>query len=140
LLDDPLQNLAVNPALVRIDSGRQGYLYTDFRSARTIADPSSYYPVPLYANTVSDIAMSRYSSYYLNTRRVLEPIFSGAYLGLPFPKMLPTFVIGASYQLMLQDDKYYDVPQDRGIVRQLRHRSRLSIDTAGMIICIKKDN
>ena len=106
LLDDPLQNLAVNPALVRIDSGRQGYLYTDFRSARTIADPSSYYPVPLYANTVSDIAMSRYSSYYLNTRRVLEPIFSGAYLGLPFPKMLPTFVIGASYQLMLQDDKY----------------------------------
>ncbi len=112
LLDDPLQNLAVNPALVMIDSGRQGYLYTDFRSARTIADQSSYYPVPMYANAVSDAAMIRYPSYYLNTRRELEPVFSGAYLGLPFPKMLPTFVIGVSYQLMLQDDKYYDVPQD----------------------------
>jgi hypothetical protein len=112
LLDDPLQNLAVNPALIRIDSGRQGYLYTDFRSARTIADQSSYYPVPMYANTVSDVAVLRYSSYYLNTRRVLEPVFSGAYLGLPFPQMLPTFVLGASYQFMLQDDKYYDVPQD----------------------------
>jgi len=63
--------------------------------------------------------------------------------------MLPTFVIGASYQLMLQDDKYYDVPRIftvrvgedfSGNSAAVASSLRLSIDTAGMIICIKKDN
>jgi hypothetical protein len=38
LLDDPLLNLAVNPAWYRSDSLSDTYLYADFRSARTIKD------------------------------------------------------------------------------------------------------
>ena len=129
LLDDPLQNLAVHPAHMRLDSVRYGYLYTDFRSARTIVDQSpNYYVMPWnsYSRVSVDIA-SRSSYYpwvYLNTRRELEPVFSGAYIFLPFPVMLPNLILGGTYQLMLQDDKYYNVPQDI-------YRSVIGMDYAG---------
>lgn len=124
VVNDPLQNLAVNPAWVKVDSGRQGYFYVDFRSARTITEEPNYYIMPMYSSRLVDAVYMPFPRYYLKTRRELEPVFSGAFLGLPFPETLPNVLIGASYQLLLQDEKYYDVPQDI-------YRSVLGSDYAG---------
>jgi hypothetical protein len=122
LLDDPLLNLAVSPAHVRVDSA--GYLYADFRSARTIHDQGPSYVVPWLAYANSDLAYRPYPWFYLNTRKELEPAFSGAYLIHPAPETLPDLLLGASYQLILQDDKYYNIPQDI-------YRSIIGADYAG---------
>jgi hypothetical protein len=124
LFNDPLLNLAVNPAQVRLDSVGSGFLYTDFRSARTIADEGPNYVLPYLSLRTTDMAYMPYPWYYLSTRRVLEPVFSGAYIGSPFPETAPEINIGVTYQLLLQDDKYYDVPQDI-------YRSVLGADYAG---------
>ncbi len=123
LLDDPLSNLAVNPARVRLDSARSTYIYADFRNARTIHDPNNFV-VPWVAYAAADVAYRPYPYVYLNSRRVLEPVFSGALIGRPLPEKLPDLIAGASYQLMLQDSKYYNVPQDI-------YRSVIGTDFAG---------
>jgi hypothetical protein len=113
LLNDPLLEYIVNPARVRLDSLQWAYLYTDFRAARTITEePSGYYPIWAYdgARVASD--MIYYPRVYLNTRRELEPVFSGALMSAPAPEDLEGLLVGATYQLILQDDKYYSVPQD----------------------------
>ena len=124
LLNDPLVNLSVNPAHVALDSMSNGFLYTDFRSARTIRDQGYGYTPPWIAYSVSDIARRPYPWIYLNTRRELEPVFSGAVVGRPLPEALPDFILGGSYQMILQDDKYYSVPQDI-------YRSTIGADYAG---------
>jgi hypothetical protein len=109
LLNDPLLHLSVNPALIHTDSTRNGYLYIDFRSAKTITDESPDYIMPWISYAASDVMYSpSYPWVYLNSRRELEPVFSGAYIGSP----LTGFVLGVSYQFTLQDEKYYDVPQN----------------------------
>jgi hypothetical protein len=114
LLNDPLVNLSFNPALIHTDSARSGYLYIDFRSAKTLTEESPNYIMPWMSYATSDAMYSpSYPWVYLNSRRELEPVFSGAYIGSP----LTGLVLGASYQLMLQDEKYYDVPQ--GIYRSV---------------------
>jgi len=124
LLDDPLLNLAVNPAHVTLDSLSQGYAYADFRSARTIRDQGPGYVAPWIMYGASDVAIRPYPWFYLNTRRELEPVFSGAYIGRPLPEALPQLLLGGSYQLILQDDKYYNIPQDI-------YRSVIGMDYAG---------
>ena len=124
LLDDPLLNVAVNPARARLDSLSHGYMYVDFRSARTIHDHGYGYTPPwiMYAGT--DMAIRPYPWLYLNTRRELEPVFSGAFIGTPLPEAQPNLLLGGTYQMILQDDKYYSVPQDI-------YRSVAGMDYAG---------
>jgi hypothetical protein len=124
LVDDPLLNLAVSPAHFRIDSLSDTYVYADFRSARTIHDQGYGYVPPWLTYARSDMAILPYPWVYLNSRRELEPVFSGAYLGRPLPQTLPNLLMGATYQLILQDDKYYSVPQDI-------YRSVIGMDYAG---------
>jgi hypothetical protein len=120
LVDQPLLNMSVNPSHLTLDSVGAFMFYTDFRSAKTITDESGggYYPYPLFGvRTSVDIA---YPYYYATSRRVLEPVFSGAILIRPMPEL----TLGATYQLMLQDEKYYYVPQDV-------YRSNIESDFAG---------
>ena len=124
LLNDPLLNLSVNPAHVQLDSLMPGYFYADFRSARTILDNGYQFTPPWLMYAASDVAMRSYPWVYLNTRKELEPVFSGAYIARPMPETLPDLLVGGSYQLILQDDKYYGVPQDI-------YRSVIGMDYAG---------
>ncbi len=124
LLDDPLLNLAVNPAWYKTDSLSDTYLYADFRSARTIKDEGNGYIGPWVDIRTTDLMYRPYPWIYLNTRRELEPVFSGGYVGRPLPDMVPDLSLGATYQLVLQDDKYYSVPQDI-------YRSVVGADYAG---------
>ncbi|MCK5572561.1 MAG: hypothetical protein KAJ12_07360, partial [Bacteroidetes bacterium] len=112
LLEDPLLDFIVNPAWIRLDSLQWSYLYMDFRTARTVTEqPSWYHPPYLYGGQVAMDAMY-YPQVYMNTRRELEPVFSGAVMGRPAQEIVPELIVGLTYQLVLQDDKYYSIPQD----------------------------
>ncbi|MBI4427857.1 MAG: hypothetical protein HY562_01935, partial [Ignavibacteriales bacterium] len=82
-----------------------------------------YYPMYDYL-IVRDMAYFPYPSYYINTRKELQPVFSGAYLTRLLPGVLPNFSAGVTYQAVFQDDKYYAIPQDI-------YRSVLGYDFAG---------
>ena len=113
LIADPLIDLIINPARLGLDSGRTQYFYTDFRSAREIVDhQGSFYPPWIYYDTRVASDLMYYPQVYLNTRRELEPVFSGAYVGKPLPVAAENLFVGLTYQLVMQDDKYYSVPQD----------------------------
>jgi hypothetical protein len=108
LINDPFLNMSVNPARLSLDSAGSVAVYTDVRSARTITDERSggYYPM------LSDVAVRSsfmpYPYYYENTRRALEPVFSGGILA----RVIPALTVGVTYQMMMQNEKYYVVPQD----------------------------
>src|SRR5437867_7349977 len=109
VLDDPLLNLHVNPAYLPRDSMHASYGYVDFRSAKEIRDESNiYYPYPIFTvRTIEAASFIPYPRFYINTRRELEPVISAAYLFHPTEGALKNLSLGASYQLVSQDEKYY---------------------------------
>ncbi len=124
VLRDPLLDLVLNPAHLRLDSTRGDMmLYTDFRAARNVTTKPDFV-YPWYRTTSYDAAYIPYPQVYLQNRRELEPVFSGAYIGRPFSGFAPALLLGATYQLVMQDQKYYDVPQDI-------YRSVVGADYAG---------
>ena len=113
LLSDPLLDFAVNPALLALDSTQSAYLYTDFRSARNVQEKETgYYPPWIYAADNVRADRAYYPRLYVNTRRELEPVFSGAIIVRPVPSLVRDLYIGATYQMVMQDEKYYSIPQD----------------------------
>ncbi len=113
LLRDPLLDVIVNPANLGLDSVRENYLYTDFRSARNLKEQGpGIYPAWYGMAEASSSVYWPYPQLYLSTRRELEPVFSGAYIGRPLPTMARDLLVGVTYQLVMQDDKYYSIPQD----------------------------
>jgi hypothetical protein len=110
LIQEPLMDLVINPARLTLDSSRN-YLYTDFRSAKTIVEESGgVYPLLARSAMYTTDMIYRYPIYFLRTRKELEPVFSGAYIGQP--DILKGLTVGATYQLVMHDDKYYSIPQD----------------------------
>ncbi len=122
LLDDPLLLIQVNPAYLNHDSLKKHYVYTDFRNEREITDRPDYY-YPVYG--VYDMARSYipYYSYYTETRKTHEPVFSGAYLFRPVENN-HSVTLGITYQMVSQDEDYYAIPQDI-------YRSNAGYDYAG---------
>jgi hypothetical protein len=124
LRSDPLLDFIVNPARLGLDSLSATYLYTDFRSAQEVQD-RSYYTLPWASPASTQVMDMSYVPYYLlQSRKVLEPVFSGAVIARPAPRALHGLVAGLTYQLVLQDDRYYSIPQDV-------YRSTLGYDYTG---------
>ena len=113
VLRDPLLDLVLNPAYLRLDSTRSDLMiYTDFRAARAIKDqPDFIYPWYRVADMRASLWVP-YPTVYLENRRELEPVFSGALIGRPLGELAPGLLVGLTYQLVMQDEKYYSVPQD----------------------------
>ena len=109
LLDEPLLNLQLNPAYIVADSFKTQFLYMDFRNSRDIVD-DSYYPGWPCSSYLSSSYLP-YPFYYTQIRKALEPVFSGAYLLRPFQKFRD-WTVGVTYQIISQDEPYYNVPQD----------------------------
>lgn len=126
VLRDPLLDLVLNPAYLRLDSTRSDLMiYTDFRAARAIQDqPDFIYPWYGVADVRSSLYRMPYPTVYLESRRELEPVFSGALIGRPLGELAPGLLVGLTYQLVMQDEKYYSVPQDI-------YRSVVGADYAG---------
>lgn len=113
LLRDPLLDITINPAKLALDSAASTYLYTDYRSASNVKEHETGYSPPwLYENLRVPASLLYYPRVYLNIRRELEPVFSGAFICRPLPSAAEELYLGATYQLVTQDEKYYNIPQD----------------------------
>ena len=135
IFHDPLLKLRLNPAYIHKDSVHVNYVYADFRSGREVAEQDVYgYSGPLYYGDAarSSFYSMPYPRFYVNSRRELEPVFTGAILTKPLPSTLPDLSIGATYQLLLQDEKYYEIPQDI-------YRSSYGADYAGKAMAESRD-
>lgn len=122
LIDDPLLNLVINPANIYSDSSKKSYIYLDFRNSQVKEEGSSYfYPQP-HLDYRAEYSYDRiyYPSYYIQTRKALEPVFSGAFLTRPTRRSF----LGITYQAIFQNEGYYSVPQDI-------YRSNIGYDYAG---------
>ncbi len=110
LIDDPFLNVIVNPAFAAAASFQQHYIYVNFRNTWKINESSHYvYPCRDCRTYAPDY---RYIPYYYNdTRQSLEPVFSGGYLLRPSQKF-GNLTLGITYQLILIDDSYYDIPSN----------------------------
>lgn len=116
VLDDPLLNIELNPSYLYRDSANANYLYVDFRSSREIrskSDPYSVYTDALsYRTSVATDILRPYPLYYVRTRTELEPVISAAYLVRPTEGAFTNLSLGVTYQMISQDEKYYNIPQD----------------------------
>ena len=128
LIDDPLLNVRLNPAFLATDTLAEHYAYLDFRSSKEIVTQNRYYPhdyaVRGGVSSYDIIDYRYYPSYYVDTRRPLEPVLSAAYLVRPFTGRLQPLRLGVSYQLLFQDERYYGIPT--GI-----YRSNVGYDYGG---------
>ncbi len=113
LIDDPFLNLQINPAWFNSDSSFTNHLYLDFRNYRQTATLYQPYIYTMYSNSVAIYAPHIVYPYYLvNSRPIIEPIISAAFLTEPASSTLPGLHLGITYQGIMQDTKYYTIPFD----------------------------
>ena len=123
LIDDPLLNLIVNPANIYSDSLRKTYVYIDFRNTKNIEENDGFIS-PDFSRYGGYIDCYYYPSYYIQSRKMLEPVFTGAILTRPFSSLGKGLFLGLSYQAIFQDEEYYSIPQDI-------YRSNIGSDYSG---------
>ncbi|MCR4439564.1 MAG: hypothetical protein QHJ34_13565 [bacterium] len=130
LIDEPLLNVAVNPAYLCRAELQRPYLYLDFRNTHLVEEQQGYRWPGLYVEgpAAADF-VPPYPCFFLQTRRLPEPVFSGAVLAQPFGQKLS---LGLTYQALLQDQAYYSIPQDI-------YRARVGLDYAGNSVARTED-
>lgn len=112
VIDHPLLNLQINPANTYRDSVLPIYTYIDIRSTSSMMERDYFDgPMPMLEYS-SSIDRMYYPPYNFSPRKLLEPVLSASLLMQPLKNSLPGFFIGISYQMMLQNDKYYSIPHD----------------------------
>ena len=111
LLDNPFLNLSINPANMPDIGEDQFYFYLEFRGDRTESEIVDKFVEPnYYANDIN------YSSYYFDPRWFTtvrsepEPVLSVGIITYPLKDIVKDFFIGASYQLIRKQEKFYTVP------------------------------
>lgn len=109
-IDDLLLNLQMSPAFPAFDSLNSAYVYLDFRNSRQVENEDIYYPRFVAYDCLCSIVS--YPAYFANTRRELEPVFSGALFFRPARKTLPGLALGLTYQAIFRDEGYYAIPHD----------------------------
>ncbi len=122
LINNPFINLQINPAYLYSDSLRRTYVYMDFRSSHDLQEDQSWViPLreyePLHSNYL-------YPSFYAESRKALQPVFSGGILTRPLSFSGKHLFIGLTYQAIFQDEDYYAIPFDI-------YRSAIGYDYAG---------
>ncbi len=114
LIDEQLLNLHINPAFLVTDSLSNNYIYLDFRENhnRDIKTNNFNCYVPWINNKFrSDIANKCSIPQGVSIKRH-EPKLSGAYLLRPFGSKLGRFSIGATYQIIYENEPYFNPVQD----------------------------
>ncbi len=109
LINNPFLNLYINPADLPDPDTGSALAYLDFRGDRTEPKIIQNYVYPAY-----------YSSYYYpsysdprltsQARTEPEPIFTVAVLSYPLKDITDKLMVGATYQLIEKDEKYYTMP------------------------------
>ncbi|MEW5798221.1 MAG: hypothetical protein AB1728_04355 [Bacteroidota bacterium] len=110
IVDHPLMNLQINPAGIT-SADQHTYLYFDYRTNRDLEREYDYYRGPiLMSESVSVFNDIWPYPYYPGTTKLsVEPAFSSAVLGKPFPESMPALTLGVSYELISQSEPFYPI-------------------------------
>ncbi len=111
LIDDPFLNSYLNPAFIPDLGDKEFLLHIDFRGDRTKPEVLKTYVQP-----IDYLASSIYRESYIDprwfskTRTEPEPVVSIGFLMYPEGRFNKNFYIGGSYQLILADESFYEMP------------------------------
>lgn len=131
LVNDPFLNLYLNPAILpKLE--RDNMLYLDFRGDRTDTPIINSWVEP--GGYTYDYRPGIYPDprWYSQARGEPEPLFSLGIFAYPFPKRLKNLFVGATYQLIHKQEKFYQVPA-------WIYSSRLGYDAFGAEAANKSD-
>ncbi|MBU1095229.1 MAG: hypothetical protein KKB34_02005 [Bacteroidetes bacterium] len=111
LIDDPFLNIYLNPAMVPQIGEKEFYIHLDFRGDRTKPAVMNNYIYPVYY----DLSSFRWhppfdSRWFTETRDEPEPVFSLGIIHFPFGKENKSFYVGGTYQLIYNEEKFYEMP------------------------------
>lgn len=108
MINDPFLNLHLNPSYTPEIGEKEFYVHLDFRGDRTEAAVVDRYIMPIY---YLDYYRPYYDPRWLNeTREEPEPIVSFGIINFPLGVSNKELFIGGTYQLILNEDKYYSNP------------------------------
>lgn len=107
--DDPFLNLCLNPALSPDFEDQSTVIYLDLRGDRTKVKIRDDYVVPLYT-TQTFFYYPFDWRWFAVTRSEPEPIFSFGIISQPLISATRNFYIGATYQLINKQEKFYSIP------------------------------
>jgi len=114
-IDDPINNLNMNPARLPDPEQLPRHIYVDFRGDRHQPDViHHYWGIRTFNWTTSQTASGWFIDprWFSQAREEPEPFFSVAMMGYPSPKRFSNLFIGFNYQLIYTDERYYHVPAD----------------------------
>ena len=123
LIDEPFLNSQINPALIMLQSVVDQTVSILFRNTQDLHE-RGWYPQPWDGRVYANPEICCFPYYYTRTRKRTEPVLSGAALFRPLGRKHPGVILGATYEMILQDEAYYDIPYDV-------YRSSLEYDFAG---------
>lgn len=105
---DPFLDLFNNPASLPDLNGKEIKFYMDFRGDREVPlIVDSYIPLNYYAPADLRLPDRRWLS---EARMEPEPVVSIGVLTYPIKEINRTFFLGATYQLIHREEKYYSMP------------------------------
>lgn len=110
MIDDPFLNSYLNPALLPNFKGRSTIFYLDFRGDRSTEEVvESYFPP--YIMRSNPYFVPRHNRKWISiTRAEPEPTFSFGALLNPLDEITDRFYLGATYQLIRREEKFYTTP------------------------------
>lgn len=114
-IDDPINNLNMNPASLPDPDVLPRHIYVDFRGDRHQPDViHHYWGIRTFNWATSQTASAWFIDprWFSQAREEPEPFFSAAIMGYPSPNRLSNLFIGLNYQLIYTDERYYHVPAD----------------------------
>jgi hypothetical protein len=126
--DDPFLNLSINPAKFPQLEKDSSLFYIDFRGDRTKSLVVDQFVTPNYYAADGDAYRQWIDPRWnMITREEPEPIFSVGILSNPFSEFSNDFFIGATYQIIHREEKYYNTPY---IIYNSRYGYNASSDKA----------
>lgn len=110
LVKDPFMDIYLNPANVPDLKGNDILVYIDFTSDRQKQEIINYYPYPYYYLSDTYYAPTLDPRWLSNSRQEPAPIATLGIITNPLGKNLSEFIVGATYQLLYKEDRFYNVP------------------------------
>lgn len=111
LIDDPFLNSYLNPAFIPELGDKEFLIHIDFRGDMTEPEVLKTYIQPVdYLTSSSYVDRHIDPRWFSKTRNEPEPVISLGILMYPEGKGNKNFYVGGSYQLILSDENFYEMP------------------------------
>jgi len=110
LLNDPFMDAYLNPANLPDLGDNDILVYLDFTGDREESEIINRYPYPYYYLSDRSYAPTLDPRWLNSSRREPSPVATLGLITYPLGKEIKNLVVGATYQLIYKEDRFYSVP------------------------------